>query len=96
MVYEDDPIELEDEVYDLYEKGKYIEALKLQGKILRRRRGNCSIWLAEEDLAGVILLIEEGNINLKLPSSVYQERSMHANATWKVVDDVVKAIEKLE
>lgn len=95
MVYEEKPIELDPEVYRLYEEGKYMEALKLQGKILRRRRGSCSIWMAEEDMLGARIIAEEGNIFLDVPSSVYQERSMHANATWKAVDDVVKAIEKL-
>lgn len=95
MVFEEDPIELTDEVYKLYLEQKYVEALKLHAKVLNRRRGSCSIWRAEEDISGAILIAEEGKINLKLPSFVYNERSMHAMATWKAVDAVVNAIEKL-
>lgn len=87
----------EDEVFDLYMDCKFIEALKLQGKILNRRRGHCQIFIAEEDIAGALYLAFLGNINLNLPSFVFsEERSMHANATWKVVDAVVNAIESLK
>ena len=96
MVFEEDPIEIEEEVYDLYEKGKYTEALKTHAKVLKRRRGSCSIWIAENDIAVAMFIADEGHINLKLPSFVYQERSMYANATWKAVDEVVKAIEILK
>ncbi len=94
MTYED-TIEVEPEVYDLYVEGKYLDALKMQGNILRRRRGNCNIWTAEKDIGVALRIAEEGNILLDVPSSVYGERSIHANATWKAVDEVVKAINKL-
>ena len=93
MVFEEDPVEISEEAYELYKKGKYVEALKEHANILKRRRGSCSIWTAENDITAAAIIAEEGNI--KLPSSVYQERSMHANATWKVVDDVLKTIDKL-
>lgn len=96
-VYPADLFGFEDEVFDLYMKCKFIEALKLQGKILSRRRGHCRIYIAEDDIAGAFFLAGLGNIQLNLPSyAISEERSMHANATWRVVDAVVKAIEELD
>ncbi len=96
LTYPADLFGFEDEVFDLYMNCKFLEALKVQGKILSRRRGHCRIWIAEDDVAGAFFLAELGNIKLNLPSfAISEERSMHANATWRVVDAVVEAIEEL-
>lgn len=97
MTFEDptEVVEFEPEVYDLLKKRKFKNALKLHAKVMNRRRGSCNIWTAENDISGAVYLAEQGNINLKLPSFIYEPRSMHANATWKAVDAVVKAIKNL-
>jgi hypothetical protein len=52
------------EVRNLYSSRKYLEALREQSKILQRRRGNCSSWIAENDLNAVVWIADEGEINL--------------------------------
>lgn len=85
FVYPPDLFGFEDEVFDLYLECKFLEALKLQGKILSRRRGRCRIYVAEEDIGGAIFLADLGNIKLNLPDYARSDvRAMHANATWRV------------
>lgn len=73
----------------------YIDALKEQAKILRRRRGNCSSWMAGNDLDAVAWISQDGEINLKVPE-LFTLVPINVNAIWRLVDKVVHAIENLD
>lgn len=92
--YEDSP-RVTAEVYYLYSSGKYLDALKEQSKVLRRRRGHCSSWMADNDLGAVLWIAEDGKINLRV-SELYADRPLNMNSTWRLVDKVIEAIKNLE
>jgi hypothetical protein len=82
------------EVFTLFNNGRYKDALRAHSKVLRRRRGNCSSWMADNDLGAVAWIAEAGKINLKVPE-LYRERPIHIHSTWRLVDKVVESIDKL-
>lgn len=92
---DDESPEVSYDIYKLYDKGLYIEALKEQAKILRRRRGNCASWSAGNDLDAVAWIVQDGEINLKVPE-LFTLVPINVNAIWRLVDKVVEAIDNLD
>lgn len=83
------------EVYSLHASGEYIKALKAQSKVLQKRRGNCSSWMADNDLSAIAVIANDGNIKLGVPE-LYQARPINLNSTWRLVDKVVEILKKIE
>ncbi|GAB4310843.1 MAG: hypothetical protein Kow0019_08980 [Methanobacteriaceae archaeon] len=88
--------DLNDEVFKLYQEEDFKGALKSQANILERRKRKNQWNATERDIAGFLFIKEVGKIKLDLPGFVYStERAMNANATWRVVNAIVNAVEKL-
>jgi len=84
------------EVQKLYENRQYIDALKVQGQILRKRRGNCSNRLACDDLNAIARIVQKGEVNLKVPELFNLNINTNMNSIWKLVDKIIEGINNLE
>ncbi len=94
-IKDDESPEVSLEVQKLYENHQYIDVLKVQAHMLRKRRGNCSNWLACNDLDVVARIVQKGEINLKVPELFNPSVNTNMNSIWKLVEKVIYAIENL-
>jgi hypothetical protein len=95
-ITDDESPEVSREVQKLYKNRLYVDALKLLAQLLRKRRGNCSNYLARNDLNAIATIVQIGEVNLKVPELFNPNVNTNMNSIWKLVDKVIEGIENLD